>query len=128
MGAFDGAMAMESERAFSLQTATVKVSTLLVLAAVAMALWIGRCCFSKIGGVDIEVGGVLNEEKTSCFLGNEGSDFVGSGCFWWSTNVVSVLLCTPRVLICFLFDFPLSLSYLFCMKMEESTPLYHHVF
>ena len=45
--AFDGAMPMESERAFSLQTATVKVSTVLVLAAVAMVLWIGRRCFKK---------------------------------------------------------------------------------
>ncbi len=48
--AFDGAVSMESESGWSLQTATVKVSTLMLLAAVAVTLWIGRWCFEKTEG------------------------------------------------------------------------------
>ena len=48
--AFDGAVATESESGWSLQNATVSVSTLMVLAAAAIAVWMVRWCFSKMDG------------------------------------------------------------------------------
>jgi hypothetical protein len=55
--AFDGAVAMESESGWSLQTATVKVSTVMMLAAVAVAMWIVSRCFSKMSGAKKAVDG-----------------------------------------------------------------------
>lgn len=48
--AFNGALTAVTERGFSLQNATINVSTLVALSVMAMAVMIGRSCFWKVYG------------------------------------------------------------------------------
>jgi len=51
--AFNGMITAETKSGFSLQNATVNVSTLLMMFGMAMTVMIARCCFWKMYGEDV---------------------------------------------------------------------------
>jgi len=52
--AFNGMITAETKSGFSLQNATVNVSTLLMMFGMAMTVMIARCCFWKMYGEEKE--------------------------------------------------------------------------
>jgi len=58
--AFNGLITAENESGFSLQNATVSVSTLLALFVMAMTVWMLRSCFWKLYGTKVAKGSDVN--------------------------------------------------------------------